>query len=189
MAKDLLMAPETGQTLDYANLLTDQDVCPIVDSDAVENGSLLCEAAAALPEGRQPPYFVEERADTIEAIPLAPWLQDMLPSLREIEALPPNWDSYGSPPPSGQLIGQVLLLLHRTESLTVPHPNAIPASGGGIQLEWRVGPRELEVEFSGKGMVEFLATDRANGVDVEGKFAARDYDAMRSLLSWINNGT
>ena len=117
-------------------------------------------------------------------IPLAPWLQAILPAIRRIQGLEHDWDSYGSPPPPKQLVDEIILLLHRTE-MDFPPPAAVPVSGGGVQLEWYLGRRELEVEFAQGRQAEFLATDVELGQSSEGTFYRSDFRVMRTLIRWL----
>ena len=57
--------------------------------------------------------------------------------LQELLDLPPNWDSYGSPPPTKAAIDTASRLL---ENLGVPFPFVAPISGGGIQIEITILP-------------------------------------------------
>jgi hypothetical protein len=63
----------------------------------------------------------------------------------------------------------------------LPVPHVAPVPGGGIQLEWRVGDRELELEILPDGAIEFLRAERGEPVDE----AALDSAQLHSLLAWV----
>lgn len=101
--------------------------------------------------------------------------------------LPRDWDSYGSPPPLPQAItaGISLLDMIDVDDLTVPH--VLPAAGGGIQFEWNVNARELELEILPNGAVEYLRWEDGRCVD-EGKLTWRTPGQLQSLLGWLTGG-
>jgi hypothetical protein len=95
----------------------------------------------------------------------------------------PNWDSYGSPPPSLALVKGVVRWLRLAEKETLPEPEVVPASAGGIQLEWYLGKRELEIEFTATGQIEYLRSD--NERQEEKEDVIKNLDDLRSLLGWL----
>jgi len=99
---------------------------------------------------------------------LPSWLRACLPRLLRLCDLKPNWDSYGSPPPSLALVKGVVRWLRLAEKETLPKPEVVPASGGGVQLEWYLGKRELELEFAATGHIEYLRTDNERREEKEG---------------------
>ena len=84
-----------------------------------------------------------------------------------------------------KLMWDILLLLHRTESTDFPVPAVSPISGGGIQLDWFMGKRDLEVEFVEGEKAEYLGTDMRTGESLAGEFAPSDFNFMRTLLAWV----
>jgi hypothetical protein len=58
------------------------------------------------------------------------------PKVRRLLSLPPNWDSYGSQPPTPEAGATAERLL---ENLGLD-PFVCPISGGGIQIEITIGP-------------------------------------------------
>jgi hypothetical protein len=67
--------------------------------------------------------------------------------------------------------------------ISVPAPFLAPTALGGVQLEWHIDSRELELEIPEKGKFEFLAVDGSN--EIEGE--ASRWTAMR-LLRWVITG-
>jgi len=119
------------------------------------------------------------------AIPLSTWLEAILPAIHKIEAFEENWDSYGSPPPSPELISEALSTLHYAEFPDLPAPAIVPVSGGGIQLEWHLPFKYLEIEFHPEGKASFLAENLVSHEIKEASFYSQDYNRVRSLIGWL----
>lgn len=66
-------------------------------------------------------------------------------------------------------------------SYAIPSMRIDPVSGGGVQLEWGIGARSLEIEILPDGSVEYLVVE---GKDMlEG--AVNDQTMLRLLLRWL----
>jgi hypothetical protein len=127
--------------------------------------------------------YASSTLDVILTNDLPPWLRTSLPRLLRLCALEFNWDSYGSPPPSLALVKGIVRLLQLAEKETLPEPEVVPASAGGIQLEWYLGKRELEIEFTATGQIEYLRSDKERREEKED--VIKDLDDLRSLLGWL----
>jgi hypothetical protein len=82
------------------------------------------------------------------------------------------------------LVTTILNLLAQAEVDGLPPPSVVPASGGGIQLEWHLGVRELEIEFHSQDSAEYIYTDTHTGAEVEKAFRP-DYYRIREVLAYI----
>ena len=128
-----------------------------------------------------------------EVIPLRPdyspqWQKDALIALFHIALLPNDWDSYGSPPPSQQAVNNRERLLRMIEFEDLPAPHISPVSGGGIQIEWSILSRELELEILPDGSVEYLEIGNEEPLQ-EGKLNPADSSELQSLLLWLTHAT
>lgn len=115
---------------------------------------------------------------------LSQWQIDAIRKLVQLLALPRDWDSYGSPPPSEIAVkaaGSLILDIDLDYSVS---PRIVPVSGGGVQLEWNVGSREVEIEIDNKGSAEYLKSVHAKPVE-EGPIALASIPRIRSLLTWL----
>jgi hypothetical protein len=84
-------------------------------------------------------------------------LSTHLRRLREIASLPPDWDTYGSPPVSSDALSSAVILLALADEWAELDALSIsPVSGGGIQLEWNRPIGSLEIEVLPTGEVEYL---------------------------------
>ena len=126
-----------------------------------------------------------------DVIPLHPdyspqWQKEAIIALCRLASLPMGWDSYGSPPPSDRAlhIAERLVTAINLEDLPVPY--IIPVSGGGIQIEWNIPPRELELEILPDGSVEYARVENDVVVE-EGSLDPYNADHILSLLSWLTN--
>lgn len=77
---------------------------------------------------------------------LSEWQVRALKKLAGFGSLQPNWDSYGSPSIAESVLDDAVYLVSRISLEQVPKLRITPISGGGIQLEWEKGTRELAVE-------------------------------------------
>jgi len=115
---------------------------------------------------------------------LSPNQAEAMRRLGEIVNLPQNWDSYGSPPPTSTAIEIVMDLLLTIDNPSLPAPRVVPVSGGGLQLEWNVSPRELQLEISGEGIAQCLQIEDRRPVREE-EISHLTSDRIRSLLTWL----
>src|SRR5581483_7638676 len=86
-------------------------------------------------------------------------LRRMVDELDELTSLPENWDGYGSLPIQARAKETALKLIELLDQLDMPIPHFAPVSGGGLQMEWQKGKRELELEILPQGEVLFLTAD------------------------------
>lgn len=112
------------------------------------------------------------------------WLVVVEHGLQKLKTLPSNWDSYGSPPIFDELIDDAECFLRGLEMQNIVPPFVAPLPDGGVHLEWHYSKRELEVEFSNKGNVEYLKVLNGEPIE-EGKFKVNDYNKGRQLINWL----
>jgi hypothetical protein len=112
------------------------------------------------------------------------WLREVKGKLEDIQSLPHNWDLEGGAAIDEEIVrlaGELLLPLHR---LNPPMPRIAPILGGGIQFEWRRGDKELEIEITPDGRVEYLA--------IEGDVSQEDrlpdpHNDVWALVEWLTD--
>lgn len=70
-------------------------------------------------------------------------------------------------------------------------PFVCPITGGGVQLEWNIGNRHLELEFAPDGCLTWL-TEQEGGTMDTGECPFRDTEStyaaaekVKALLSWV----
>lgn len=109
------------------------------------------------------------------------WLEDSQNQLHQLSKLPENWDSYGSSRIKPTSVEKTADLLIDLAKFGMPTPSIFPVSGGGIQLEWQKGKRELEIEILPNGEIEFLKVYE-NGEMQEGRIS-KQY--IWQLVRWF----
>lgn len=110
-----------------------------------------------------------------------------------LRTLGDNWDGDGAAAISSDVIDAVERFCRGCISAPVPAAN--PTPDGGVQLEWHIGSRSLEIEFEPSGIVGYICWDRDSHWDREGELSVPSTDAtasmkdfqeeVRKLLSWV----
>ena len=116
------------------------------------------------------------------------WAAETGLKLLALTSLPRDWDSYGSPPPSQVAINASFDLLDRMPKSVfedLPIPFVAPVPGGGIQFDWSVGRRDLELHVMPDGSIQYL---RAFGGDIldEGPLKLNPIET-RALFAWLTS--
>jgi len=96
------------------------------------------------------------------------------------------WLECASDPPSEEVVKASIFLLLDLARAELPQPLIGPVSGGGLQVEWRLGVRELEIEVRPDGSLEFLTADGEDEVD-EG-ILPNDSESIEGLVAWLLDG-
>jgi hypothetical protein len=71
-------------------------------------------------------------------------------------------------------------------SCNPPIPAFVPTSGGGVQFEWTVGERELEIEVYPDGTIQYLLDGPWRKKD--GAIPADQIEMVRPLIIWLVGG-
>jgi len=116
---------------------------------------------------------------------LSEWQVRALQKLASFGSLVPNWDSYGSRPISDSVIDVATGLVSQVNVENAPTPRIIPVSGGGVQLGWEKGQREVEIEVHPDSSVEVLISE--NGIPLaESQARSLSASVVERLLSWLD---
>ena len=121
------------------------------------------------------------------SIPVAAALKRLV----TIEALGPDWDSYGSEPPHHMAVARAHKLiwelymwsLGARDCPVVPY-SVVPLSGGGVQVEWRGRDAVIEVEISPEGAFGYLL---ATGTEPSRQFEERDNVAESQIVELVRS--
>lgn len=119
----------------------------------------------------------------ISAAQLSSQQKAVIQRLVELSQLPIDWDSYGSPPPTPAATKVATEIVQMPVFDFLPSPGVSPVSGGGVQLEWEIGSRALEVEILDTGIVQYLKSDRSEPIE-EGVLGLPLLPGLRSLALW-----
>jgi hypothetical protein len=108
-------------------------------------------------------------------------LDQAIGRLRELSQLPDDWDGYGSPRVTAAAKRSAIALLAELRTYAIPgmHLDAVP--GGGVQFEWAIGPRALEIEILPDGALEYLVAE----ADAMLEGSLNDPSTLLVLLRWL----
>jgi len=118
----------------------------------------------------------------VSTFDLSQWKIEAISQTLRLERLPTDWDSYGSPPPSNELADFCIDWLKNIPFNDLPSPNVVPVSGGGIQFEWSLPDRELELEVLPNYTIEFLKVERGEPLD-QGEVT--NLQQLQALFGWL----
>src|SRR5207244_13379829 len=85
-----------------------------------------------------------------------PWLLSAADDVLKLATLPDNWDGEGSPRVQPSTLTKAVELLCKLGTAVEPMSHVSPVPGGGLQLEWFLPDRYLEVEVFPDGSAEYL---------------------------------
>ncbi len=106
-------------------------------------------------------------------------LDAALTKIRELEGLPPNWDSYQGLPPSRSALSRSYELIQALVNQSLPMPGVIaPTSKGGLQFEWSGPTGELEAELRPDGTCDLLLSRDSGDRELEDV-------SLSQVLSWL----
>jgi len=111
--------------------------------------------------------------------------------LDSLLAMGANWDFAGAPAPSEDIVRCVKRFCNGYVSY--PSPTASATIEGGVQLEWHVAGRTLEIDFSPTGETNYICWQTSVGTFKEGALHApkikndvRQYaELVSELISWV----
>jgi len=132
----------------------------------------------------QRPYASPQWSRVVLVSELSQWQIDAIRKIFQLLALDSDWDSYGSPPPSEVAVKAAVRLILGIDIDYFVSPRIVPVSGGGVQLEWSLGTREVEIEIDNEGSAEYLKSSKGKPIE-EGPISLGDLTEMRSLLTWL----
>ncbi len=111
----------------------------------------------------------------------APWMREALGEVDSLARLGTGWDGGLSPPIAASVIElarKAVISAAQAEDAAAPHVAPIP--GGGIQLEWHLLGKDLELEIHPSGELSFIA--KAGECEVEGVL---DLEKAADLVSLV----
>lgn len=112
------------------------------------------------------------------------WLRDCVQSLLRLVQSPHDWDGYGSPPVQQSALETAILLLAVVfDRSQISAPAIMPVSGGGVQLGWHIGHRELELEVLPDGSAEYLTVEQGDPVG-SGSVSIERPKQVIGLVDW-----
>jgi hypothetical protein len=108
------------------------------------------------------------------------WYDSLNEKVKELEKLPPDWDSYGAPPPDKDTSRFAVDSLLKIVPINCPPPQVVPLSDGGIAFEWHDKGIDLEIRAHPTRKLSYLYASDSN--EEEGCF---DANRVSKLLSHL----
>lgn len=160
--------------------------------DAIQLPDLLFTGATNRFEPYAPACHLSNRTDvsslsTLELSRAASWVFGVVRRLEALDRLPAGWDSYGGRtlnPEARRLTVQTIHLLDKED---LPVPNVALGSRGTIQLEWRFGGKELDIDVGSEDDIEYVKYDCQGNVQ-EGRTELNSPAELSYLARWLMHG-
>jgi hypothetical protein len=100
----------------------------------------------------------------------------------ELMALPSGWDGYGGKPLARATAYIAINLMAQICRENTPSPSLVPMSGGGVQIEWHLGPIDLEISVCAPGQITVFYTDERQEGESEEFGVVADYEPIGRLV-------
>ncbi|MFA5864493.1 MAG: hypothetical protein WC975_07370 [Phycisphaerae bacterium] len=118
------------------------------------------------------------------------WITKTLPRLEKIAHLPENWDGLGSQGTDSSIVQSIIFMLSQLQNsfdVDIIVPYVCPIAGGGIQLEWTLGNKHVELEFIDKDTIAFLTEEMLDSEEKmrSGEISLRNMNEIRTILNWL----
>ncbi len=81
-----------------------------------------------------------------DLLTLPDWLVSLLRDLNSIAFLPPDWDSYGALPITQQILEHAFDVIVKLMDEDTPLPEVGATVRGGVEFEWHIDGKDLEVQ-------------------------------------------
>lgn len=114
------------------------------------------------------------------------WLNDSIAEVNRLAGLETGWDGTDSVAP----LPRVLELVRRVVSAAaqipaLPPPHIGPVPGGGVQLEWHLGSKDLELEILPDTGIVFVSS--SDGEQDSGLLTFERVENARVLMAWLTH--
>ena len=121
---------------------------------------------------------------TIPFVHMAPWVFLAVCKLETLESRKEGWDSYGGLPLQSDARELTVHTIKQLGGENLPVPSVVLGSDGTVQLEWRKGGRELDLDLTDKDRIEFVKCD-PNGEMEDGFTDSQSSVQLRRLATWL----
>lgn len=116
--------------------------------------------AVALPDHEKPGAEITNRSAPL-------WFDHLMSQIDRIRRLSPNWDSYGAPAISIDVVMALLKFMHEYIPDRKIHFELVPGSDGSVQFEWHPDRGDLEIAFHPEGKLSASYFDVSSGEELE----------------------
>lgn len=94
-----------------------------------------------------------------------------------------NWDSYGAEPISAACLQVGILLIRALLERGAPTPHIVPTPSGGLQFEWFLADRELEIEVISPSQLAYFYEDAEGESEGENASLTQLYELVSKLTA------
>ena len=112
------------------------------------------------------------------------WQDRALATIRDTEKIPLTTDRWSPSQPKQKAISQAQILVHKLASYdAAADPVIEPTIEGGIEFEWKIGARELNIAIAPEGTITLLQTENS-------QFCAEkplEFAELGALFQWLAN--
>ena len=91
------------------------------------------------------------------------WFEYVVQRLVSLAYLPPDWNGEGSLPVSRDVLSRSLVLLAAIAPADTPIPSIVPATDGGIQIDWHESGLDIEISLPANEDATYFAEDLQSG--------------------------
>lgn len=115
---------------------------------------------------------------------LQDWQLRAIEKIAALRNLQDNWDSYDSLSISDNTLDAAAEFVASPGLPPTCTPRVLPIQGGGVQIGWQRGSKEVDVEIGKDLSTSLLLSERAEPV-LDLRFLALSPDALRLVLAWV----
>jgi len=157
------MEAELAGSPGAAVLLTDDEVLSLprtgaLSDDAVLSGSVFRWITLGV-QGHRYDIAVASAAE-------AEWLEELVARSASLLELTDNWDSYGASAPRLDLLAVGVQVVTRCRRAGLPVPQVVPTTRGGVQYEWHLPGRSMEIEVLAMDRFGVLLEDSRDASEI-----------------------
>lgn len=153
-------------------------------------GRSLSDIAAAFPSFSVAAKWTDDQVIEVPCATVEAWSQEAVPGwlsivptrFAELQALEDDWNGYGAPAPSTDVILAAFDRLGSVIPSQAPAPAIFPTALGGIQFEWTLHGVHIEVEYQPDATIEAWGEDSATEESWHGSLPAIKVQLMQSLV-------
>lgn len=112
------------------------------------------------------------------------WMYEALADVNRFDSLQPGWDGGTSHRPGSEVLElarRIVIAAAHVENVPAPHIGPVP--GGGVQLEWHTGARDLELELLPSGPLTYMRTQ--GDLEEDGVFSVERVEKATELVEWL----
>jgi hypothetical protein len=117
----------------------------------------------------------------------APWVHAAVRKLESLGKRKRGWDSYGGLPLQPDARQRTIQAIRQLEQVDLPEPSVVLGSAGTVQLEWKRGGKELDLDLSDEsGEENFEFAKCYPSGEIEDGIADKNSKAqLQSLAKWL----